>query len=73
MSPFASPAASVHREAVIVAEPENPHRPWQTPTGDPCPRTLRIDGTVDTTGDCLGCGFCLLIAGLVELPLAFAS
>jgi hypothetical protein len=37
---------------------------YQTPTGEPCPRTVRVDGTVDG-GDCTCCGFCLLLAGLV--------
>ena len=46
------------------------HR-WRTPTGDPCPRTQHLDGTVDGTGECMCCGFCLL-AGLVELPSADA-
>lgn len=35
------------------------------PTGEPCPRTVRFDGGVDGTGDCLGCGTCLLGTGLV--------
>ena len=31
---------------------------YATPTGDPCPRTLRADGTVDGDGDgaCHSCG-----------------
>ncbi len=45
------------------------HR-WATPTGDPCPRSLHLDGRVDGGGDCHGCGFCLLLAGLVELVSA---
>lgn len=36
-----------------------------TPTGAPCPRTLRVDGRVEGSGDCLGCGACLLGTGLV--------
>jgi hypothetical protein len=39
---------------------------WNTPTGDPCPRSVGWDGSIVGTGDCHGCGFCLLIAGLVE-------
>jgi hypothetical protein len=41
-------------------------RRWQTPTGEPCPRVVRVDGTLEGSGDCVGCGFCHLIAGLVE-------
>lgn len=36
-----------------------------TPTGEPCPRTVRVDGGIEGTGDCLGCGACLLGTGLV--------
>ena len=36
-------------------------RRWATPTGEPCPRVVRVDGTLEGTGDCVGCGFCLLI------------
>jgi hypothetical protein len=43
-------------------------RRWGTPTGDPCPRSVYLDGRVAGTGDCQGCGFCLLLAGLVDLP-----
>ena len=39
---------------------------WRTPTGDPCPRSQHVDGRVEGGGDCHGCGFCLLLAGLVE-------
>ena len=34
---------------------------WATPTGQPCPRAVKQDGTIEGSGDCLGCGFCLLI------------
>ena len=34
--------------------------PFLTPTGEPCPRQLRADGTVEGPGDCYGCGSCLL-------------
>jgi hypothetical protein len=40
------------------------HR-YPTPTGEPCPRTVRVDGTVEGTGGCTGCGCCLLGSGLV--------
>jgi hypothetical protein len=42
------------------------HR-YATPNGSPCPRTLRTDGTVEGSGDCLGCGVCMLFAGLLDL------
>lgn len=42
------------------------HR-YATPTGAPCPRVVRVDGTVLGSGACLGCGTCLLFGGLVEL------
>jgi hypothetical protein len=48
-------------------------RRWRTPTGQPCPRSQRLDGGVEGTGDCLGCGFCLLIAGLVEFPAPLSA
>ena len=34
------------------------HR-YATPTGRPCPRVVRLDGTIEGGGDCLGCGNCL--------------
>lgn len=40
---------------------EGPVR-YATPTGAPCPRSLRIDGTVEGSGDCGACGCCLLLA-----------
>lgn len=40
-------------------------RRYGTLTGEPCPRTVRVDGDVEGTGDCLGCGACLLGTGLV--------
>lgn len=36
-----------------------------TATGEPCPRSVRTDGTVSGSGDCVGCGTCLLGSGLV--------
>jgi len=41
-------------------------RRYGTPTGEPCPRVVRVDGTVDGSGDCLGCGTCLQFGGLLE-------
>jgi hypothetical protein len=34
---------------------------YATPTGDPCPRAVRVDGTVEGSGDCGSCGCCLLL------------
>jgi hypothetical protein len=45
-------------------EPTSATRPFATPTGEACPRTVRIDGTVEGSGDCLGCGTCLQLAEL---------
>jgi hypothetical protein len=39
---------------------------YLTPTGAPCPRTVREDGSVQGSGACFGCGTCLLFGGLVE-------
>jgi hypothetical protein len=41
-------------------EPSSAASTYATPTGDPCPRALRADGTVVGTGECLACGCCLL-------------
>lgn len=35
--------------------------PYATPTGDPCPRWVREDGSVEGSGECGSCGSCLLI------------
>jgi hypothetical protein len=34
---------------------------YHTPTGAPCPRTIRLDGSVEGSGDCVGCGYCQLL------------
>jgi hypothetical protein len=47
-------------------DPEVESRRFATPTGGPCPRCLRVDGTVQGSGDCVGCGTCLQFGGLVE-------
>jgi hypothetical protein len=44
-------------------------RRWRTPTGQPCPRAQRVDGSLEGPADCHGCGFCLLLAGLVDAEL----
>ena len=51
---------------MAVMRTEGQHRRWWTPTGEPCPRTERLDGTLEGSGDCVGCGFCLLLAGIVD-------
>ncbi|MGZ6993169.1 MAG: hypothetical protein ACXVKJ_18815 [Ilumatobacteraceae bacterium] len=39
---------------------------YATPTGDPCPRTIRVDGTIENGGNCQSCGTCLLYSGLID-------
>lgn len=41
-------------------------RRWATPTGEPCPRVVRMDGTLEAGADCVGCGFCLLLLAAVS-------
>jgi hypothetical protein len=53
--------------AVTSTDSDTERGRWRTPTGDPCPRSQHLDGRVDSGGgDCHGCGFCLLLAGLME-------
>jgi hypothetical protein len=40
--------------------PTNERR-WATPTGEPCPRVMRVGRTIEGSGDWVGCGFCLLL------------
>ena len=40
---------------------------YPTPTGEPCPRTIRVDGTIERGGNCQSCGTCLLFGGLIDL------
>jgi hypothetical protein len=40
-------------------------RRFATATGEPCPRKVRLDGTLEGSGDCTGCGFCLLLLAAV--------
>jgi hypothetical protein len=49
------------------------HPRYATPSGEPCPRCLRVDGTVEGAGACFGCGTCLLFGGLVEEVADVAS
>jgi hypothetical protein len=46
---------------------------YATPTGSPCPRTIRVDGTVEGAGACFGCGTCLLFGGLVNIEEALTA
>jgi len=39
---------------------------YPTPTGEPCPRTVRVDGTIEFGGNCQSCGTCLLYGELVD-------
>ncbi len=48
-----------------MSEPATRSQRYQTWNGEPCPRYLRVDGTVVGSGDCLGCGTCLLGSGLL--------
>jgi len=41
------------------------HR-YPTPTGEPCPRTVHVDGTIENNGNCQSCGTCLLFGGMVD-------
>jgi hypothetical protein len=50
------------------ADADDANRRWRTPTGEPCPRALTVDGRLDGPADCHGCGCCLLLAGLVDPP-----
>ena len=49
-----------------MASDEPPQPSYATPNGCACPRTVRVDGTVEGSGDCLGCGVCMLFAGLLD-------
>jgi hypothetical protein len=53
-----------HGQSVAPQETRPPRR-WATATGEPCPRTVRLDGTIEGSGDCMGCGLCLLFGDLV--------
>jgi hypothetical protein len=39
---------------------------YPTPTGEPCPRTVHVDGTIENNGICQSCGTCLLFGGMVD-------
>lgn len=43
---------------------------YPTPTGEPCPRTIHVDGTIENNGICQSCGTCLLFGGMVDASAA---
>jgi hypothetical protein len=51
MEPRAEPAT----DAVSTGDTTR----YRTPTGEPCPRTVRLDGSIEGSGDCCCCGYCL--------------
>jgi len=57
-----------HRAAELreASAPRIPGYRYPTPTGAPCPRTIRVDGTIERGGNCQSCGTCLLFGELVE-------
>lgn len=55
-------------DAGMLSAP-GPNGRYATPTGEPCPRTVRVDGSVQGSGACVGCGTCLLFGGLFERPV----
>ena len=57
-------------DRVSASAPRIPGYRYPTPTGEPCPRTVRVDGTIEFGGNCQSCGFCMLYAGLLDEPLA---
>ena len=50
----------------IPSAPRIPGYRYPTATGEPCPRTIRIDGTIENGGVCQSCGTCLLHSGLID-------
>ncbi len=46
--------------------PRIPGYRYATPTGEPCPRTIRVDGAIENGGNCQSCGTCLLYSGLID-------
>jgi hypothetical protein len=55
-------------ELRTASAPRIPGHRYPTPTGEPCPRTVRVDGTIEFGGNCQSCGTCLLYAGLLDQP-----
>jgi hypothetical protein len=45
-----------------IAPAPPPPRRYDTPTGQCCLRSVRVDGTVAGSGDCVACGTCVLLA-----------
>jgi hypothetical protein len=52
--------------APTTSAPRIPGYRYATPTGSPCPRTIRVDGTIENGGNCQSCGTCLLYGGLID-------
>jgi hypothetical protein len=52
------PGTSVEQQPSSPVEPE---RRFATPTGEPCPHQIRLDGTIEGPGDCYSCGYCLSV------------
>ena len=44
-----------------MAEADAHARRYETPTGAPCPRVVRKDGSIEGSGACCACGCCLLL------------
>jgi DNA-binding helix-hairpin-helix protein with protein kinase domain len=58
---FLAAQAQAHVRASPAPPPDEPAvRAFLTPTGAPCPRHVRADGTVEGDADCVSCGTCLL-------------
>jgi hypothetical protein len=62
MDNISDPALEPHKAA--ASAPRIPGYRYPTPTGEPCPRTIRTDGTIEFGGNCQSCGTCLLYGGL---------
>ena len=57
---------NIDARAPTTSAPRIPGYRYATPTGEPCPRTIRVDGTITNSGNCQSCGTCLLYGGLIE-------
>jgi hypothetical protein len=61
--------ATLGAEAPTASAPRIAGYRYPTPSGEPCPRTIRVDGTIEFNGNCQSCGTCLLYGRLVDLPV----
>ena len=52
--------------APVASAARIPGYRYPTPSGEPCPRTIRVDGTIEFGGICQSCGTCLLFGGVVD-------